>query len=164
MSKKMLAAIAVLTLCVVVSVLFIQRPEAEQVSATLQNVRDGKSRIACVDAKWLLDKNFAMIDEKLAQLEEFEKTQGSMNESELNDMRTVTYNEVTPAQKEIEDWYNGVILGIAAFARNDLARQEAIQNMIGEEYVQIYQVAMSVRLNLMVEAEVRQALQENFCN
>ena len=163
MSKKMILVIAVILIliAVVIAVFMMQRPAAESNNATIKNIESGVYRIACEDAKWLLDKNFEMIAEKMAQLDEFEN--GDMTAEEYLKMQNVMYNEPSPAQKAMNDWHNEVILGIAALHRADVQKQEVIQNAIGKGYLEIYQVAMATKLELMNEADMRAALEENFC-
>jgi hypothetical protein len=165
MSKKtVLAVIAVLFLAIIVLVLVLQRPSVEVTSPTLQNVKDHNNHIACEDALWLLDRFTVMIDEKLVQLEGFDTDGTELTEEQYTEMQNVMYNAPSPAQEEIDSWYSSITLGIAALERGNVAEQEAIQNALGEEYLQIYQAAMATKLGLMGSQEdLKAAVQENFC-
>ena len=164
MSKKgiIIAAVVVLLVGVLVIVQLMQKPNVDLTNATVFNISEGRYHIACDDAKWLLDKNIAMVQEKLAQLESIEKPGEDLTEEEYQQMQDAVYNLQTLSQLDIHEWYDAVVLGIVGL-ESDANKQDEIHDTIANEYVQIYQTAMAIHLGLMDEDEVRAEIEVTFC-
>lgn len=160
MPKKLIVIIiAVLMVIAVVVVLKNQTPKINTNIATLKNITQNKNKIACEDAKWLLDTNLAMISQVLSQIEE--ETEGEVTNEQL--MHIAEAINSSEAQAKIVKWHEDVLDGIRIYYKGDEKKQLEVRDQIGTEYLRLYQAAMAINLELMGEAETRSALDEEYC-
>jgi hypothetical protein len=166
MKKVVVIVVAVATAAA--ALFFVNGKEsAADLNATAANIKAGNAMIACADSSWLMDEFIIMIDETLKVTEKYEKPFADngteMTQEAINAMRIEMENNPTPAQLELKKWHEDIIVYLLELYKNDEAKISSVQDAIGRDYVEIYQGAMAVKLELISEDEARKTLNEKYC-
>ncbi|GAB7141298.1 hypothetical protein RsTz2092_12670 [Deferribacterales bacterium RsTz2092] len=168
MGKRKFIVVCVALVSVVVTVVAVVVHRTGGDSATLTNIKTGHYRLACYDARWLLDENLAMLRQKTAQLGLDNATNNTnvANTRDVKDIKKamdIVYRDKSEAQVALDSWYSELMSGVARFVGKDEQKMLAIQDSVGRDYVSIFYAAVYITQGVLDEKKAREGLTQEFC-
>jgi hypothetical protein len=147
---KLAVTFSALLVILLITVFLLQPKKQENLTAA--SIKKGGEKVVCKDALMLYETFKVFVNEKLENSIE-----------EAVDLRSEVFDNKSPAQTKLDIWHDEVILAIHERHKGNVEEIKALNDIIGNSFLRLYQAAVAVNIPLTDDETATDAIKLEFC-